>query len=86
MTKDINTQLGTTSAFRILESADREESGEVHMLIAAEFFELKSDKVEIEDFLKSLNQEAIISAAVQEFRSQFTELLTEAIENYSEEE
>jgi hypothetical protein len=86
MTKDINTELGTTAAFRILESADRQERGEVHMLIAAEFFELKSDKVEIEDFLKSLDQEAVISAAVQEFSSEFTRLLTDAIENYSEEE
>jgi|694.fasta_scaffold07295_16 hypothetical protein len=86
MTKDINAQLGATSAFRILESANREESGEVHMLIAAEFLELKSDKVEIEDFLKSLDKDAVIEAAVEEFRSQFTELLNDSIESYSEEE
>jgi hypothetical protein len=56
------------------------------MLIAAEFLELKSDKVEIEDFLKSLDKDAVIEAAVEEFRSQFTELLNDSIESYSEEE
>jgi hypothetical protein len=52
------------------------------MRIADEFFELKSDAVEIEDFVKSLDKDAVIEAAVLEFRTQFTEILTEAIENY----
>jgi hypothetical protein len=82
MKKEINAQLGEISAFRILESAERQERGEVHMRIADEFFELKSDAVEIEDFVKSLDKDAVIEAAVLEFRTQFTEILTEAIENY----
>jgi len=86
MKKNIDTQLGELSAFRILESAEREERGEVHMLIAGEFFELKSDAVEIEDFVKSLDKDAVIEAAVIEFRSKFTEILTDAIENYLDEE
>ena len=86
MKKNIDAQLGELSAFRIMESAEREERGEVHMLIAREFFELKSDEVEIEDFVKSLDKDAIIEAAVIEFRSKFTELLADAIERYQEEE
>ena len=86
MKKEINAQLGERSAFRILESAERLERGEVHMLIAGEFFELKSDVVEIEDFVKSLDKDAVIEAAVLEFRTKFTEILTEAIENYLDEE
>lgn len=86
MKKEINAQLGEISAFRILESAERLERGEVHMLIAGEFFELKSDAVEIEDFVKSLDKDAVIEAAVLEFRTKFTEILTEAIENYLDEE
>jgi len=86
MKKEINAQLGERSAFRILESAERLERGEVHMLIAGEFFELKSDVVEIEDFVKSLDKDAVIEAAVLEFRTKFTDILTEAIENYLDEE
>lgn len=86
MKKEINAQLGERSTFRILESAERLERGEVHMLIAGEFFELKSDVVEIEDFVKSLDKDAVIEAAVLEFRTKFTEILTEAIENYLDEE
>ena len=86
MKKNIDAQLGELSAFRIMESAEREERGEVHMLIAGEFFELKSDEVEIEDFVKSLDKDAVIEAAVIEFRSKFTEILTDALENYLDEE
>jgi hypothetical protein len=84
--KDINAQLGEIAAFRIMESADRQESGEVHVLISEEFFELKSDEVEIEDFVKSLDKDAVIDAAVLEFRATFTELITRSIENILDED
>lgn len=86
MIKDINAQLGEIAAFRIMESADRQESGEVHVLISEEFFELKSDEVEIEDFVKSLDKDAVIDAAVLEFRATFTELITRSIENILDED
>lgn len=86
MTKDINAQLGEIAAFRIMESADRQERGEVHVLISEEFFELKSDEVEIEDFVKSLDKDAVIEAAVLEFRTTFTELINKSIENFLDED
>lgn len=86
MTKDINVQLGEIAAFRIMESADRQERGEVHVLISEEFFELKSDEVKIEDFVKSLDKDAVIEAAVLEFRTTFTELINKSIENFLDED
>jgi hypothetical protein len=38
-------------------------------------------EVEIEDFLKSLDIEAVIHTAVEEFRTKFTELLNESIQD-----
>ena len=58
--------------------------GEVDFLVKEEFFAVKGDEVEIEDFVKSLDKNAVIEAAVAEFRSMFAELLDECIESYED--
>jgi hypothetical protein len=84
MTENINSQVGENSAFQIIEAAEREMRGELDFLVKEEFFAVKDDAVEIEDFVTSLNKDAVIEAAVAEFRAKFAELLDKCIEDYEE--
>jgi hypothetical protein len=84
MTQNNNTLLGTNAAFQIYDAAEREMRGEVDFLVKEEFFAVKGDEVEIEDFVKSLDKNAVIEAAVAEFRAKFAELLDECIESYED--
>lgn len=75
--------LGETAAFQIIDAADRDTNGELKFLVKEEMFTLAGDS-DIEDFIKSLDIEAVIHSAVEEFRTKFTELLTESIEDIEE--
>lgn len=75
--------LGETAAFQIIDAADRDTNGELKFLVKEEMFTLAGDS-DIEDFIKSLDIEAVIHSAVEEFRTKFTELLTESIEDIKE--
>ncbi len=86
MSTNINVQLGTSTASQILDAADRETNGEIDFLVKEEFFALKGEDVEVEDFLRALDKAAVIDAAVEEFRTKFTELFSEAVESYLEDE
>lgn len=78
--------VGQNIASQIIDAADRDMNGELDFLVKEEFFGVKDDSVEIEDFVKHLDKDAVIEAAVLEFRTKFAELLTEAIESYLDEE
>jgi hypothetical protein len=78
MTNSIS--LGENAVQQIIDAADRDADGELKFLIKEEMFSL-ADEVEIEDFLKSLDIEAVIHTAVEEFRTKFTELLNESIQD-----
>lgn len=75
--------LGETAAFQIIDAADRDTNGELKFLVKEEMYTLAGDS-NIEDFIKSLDIEAVIHSAVEEFRTKFTELLTESIEDIEE--
>lgn len=81
MTNSLN--LGETAAFQIIDAADRDTNGELKFLVKEEMYTLAGDS-NIEDFIKSLDIEAVIHSAVEEFRTKFTELLTESIEDIEE--
>ena len=86
MTASKNEVIGSNAAFEIIEAANREMNGETNFLVNEEFFKAKSDEVEIEDFLRTLDKDAIIKAAVEEFRDTFSELLDSCFEEYLEDE
>jgi len=78
MTNSIS--LGENAVLQIIDAADRDADGELKFLVKEEMFSLAGE-VEIEDFLKSLDIEAVIHTAVEEFRTKFTELLNESIQD-----
>lgn len=84
MTKNTNSLVGENSAFQIIEAAEREMRGELDFLVKEEFFAVKDDEIEVEDFVKSLDKDAVIEAAVAEFRAKFAELLDKCIEDYED--
>jgi hypothetical protein len=79
-----STMTASDVTFQIYDAAEREMRGEVNFLVKEEFFAVKGDEVEIEDFVKSLDKDAVIEAAVAEFRAKFAELLDECIESYED--
>jgi len=78
--------VGQNVAFQIIDAADREMRGELDFLVKEEFYGVKDDSVKIEDFVKALDKDAILDAAVAEFREGLAKVLAKSIEDILEDE
>jgi len=80
-----NALLGAFAASEMMDMADRQAHGELHILISEQIFNIDDD-VEISDALLALNKDAVINAAVEKFRERFAEILDKCFEYHIEED
>lgn len=76
-------ELGTNISSSIISAADHETRGELYFLFTEEIWALDDDA---DKNVRKLDKDAVIEAAVAEFRTRFAEGLEDAIERVAEEE
>jgi hypothetical protein len=86
MTELNSVLLGTFAADEIMQMADRQMHGELHIAVSEQLVNIIDEEVEISDALRTLDKNVVINAAVEKFREMFSELLDECFEYHIEDE